>query len=81
MFVQAGDENVHLVRSVMDDVFGRKNFRTIITIANTAGATSDLMVVSRTTWFGRKRQRSGSNTVSYTATKEMERVTLNIAIS
>jgi adenine-specific DNA-methyltransferase len=55
MFVQVGDENVHLVRSVMDDVFGRKNFRSIITIANTAGATSDLMVVSRTTWFGRKR--------------------------
>ena len=27
IFVQIGDENVHLVRSLMDEVFGSENFR------------------------------------------------------
>ena len=30
IFVQIGDENVHLVRAVLDEVFGRKNFVTMI---------------------------------------------------
>src|SRR2546421_4122659 len=37
MFVQIGDENVHRVRSVMDEVFGETNF--ISLIAFTKGAT------------------------------------------
>ena len=31
IFVQIGDENVHLVRSVMDEVFGSENFVSLIT--------------------------------------------------
>ena len=31
-FVQISDENVHLVRSVMDEVFGRENFVSLITL-------------------------------------------------
>jgi adenine-specific DNA-methyltransferase len=38
-FVQIGDENVHLVRSVMDEVFGSENFVSLITFKKTAGAT------------------------------------------
>ncbi len=41
VFVQIGDENVHLVRSVMDEVFGSENFRSIITIKKTAGLGTD----------------------------------------
>jgi adenine-specific DNA-methyltransferase len=37
VFVQIGDENVHLVRSVMDEVFGSENFVTLITFATTSG--------------------------------------------
>jgi adenine-specific DNA-methyltransferase len=37
VFVQIGDENVHLVRSIMDEVFGSENFRTLITFKKTAG--------------------------------------------
>ncbi len=37
VFVQIGDENVHLVRCVMDEVFGSENFRSIITVKKTAG--------------------------------------------
>ncbi|MFN6087587.1 MAG: site-specific DNA-methyltransferase [Cyclobacteriaceae bacterium] len=31
-FLQIGDENVHLVRSVMDEVFGSENFISLITV-------------------------------------------------
>jgi adenine-specific DNA-methyltransferase len=39
-FVQIGDENVHLVRALMDEVFGRENFISQIIFKKTAGATS-----------------------------------------
>ena len=40
VFVQIGDENVHLVRCLMDEVFGSENFCSIITVAKTSGASS-----------------------------------------
>lgn len=40
IFVQIGDENVHLVRSVLDEVFGRENFVSLITFKKTTGAGS-----------------------------------------
>jgi adenine-specific DNA-methyltransferase len=39
-FVQIGDENVHLVRSLMDEVFGSENFAGMITIQKAGGASS-----------------------------------------
>jgi len=39
-FVQIGDENVHLVRSLMDEVFGSENFVSQIAFATTSGAGS-----------------------------------------
>ena len=39
-FVQISDENVHLVRCVMDEVFGSGNFVSIITFRKTSGAGS-----------------------------------------
>lgn len=38
-FVQIGDENVHLVRSLMDEVFGGENFVSLITLRKTGGTT------------------------------------------
>jgi adenine-specific DNA-methyltransferase len=38
-FVQIGDENVHLVRSIMDEVFGSENFMSQISFATTSGFT------------------------------------------
>jgi adenine-specific DNA-methyltransferase len=40
VFVQIGDENVHLVRSLMDEVFGSDNFVSQITYKSTAGLGS-----------------------------------------
>jgi adenine-specific DNA-methyltransferase len=36
-FVQIGDENVHLVRSVMDEVFGSENFVALIAVTKSGG--------------------------------------------
>ncbi len=40
IFVQIGDENVHRVRAVMDEVFGEENFVSQIILKTTAGAGS-----------------------------------------
>jgi adenine-specific DNA-methyltransferase len=39
IFVQIGDENVHLVRSLMDEVFGSENFVSLIMFVTTSGFT------------------------------------------
>src|SRR5207302_5203389 len=43
IFVQIGDENVHRVRAVMDEVFGHDNLCAQITVVKTAGQTSELI--------------------------------------
>jgi len=43
IFVQIGDENVHRVRAVLDDVFGEENFFRTITIRKTAGDTTSVL--------------------------------------
>ncbi len=43
IFVQIGDENMHRVRAVMDEVFGEKNLCAQITVVKTAGQTSELI--------------------------------------
>lgn len=40
-FVQISDENVHLVRNLMDEVFGSENFVSQICFQKTAGQSSD----------------------------------------
>ncbi|MBK1625421.1 site-specific DNA-methyltransferase [Afifella marina] len=42
-FVQIGDENVHRVRALMDEVFGEENFVSQIPFSKTSGATSNLL--------------------------------------
>ena len=39
-FVQISDENVHLVRNVMDEVFGSENFVSLIVYQKTTGTGS-----------------------------------------
>ena len=40
IFVQIGDENVHRVRDVLDEVFGEENFVSFVTVVKTTGAGS-----------------------------------------
>ena len=45
-FVQISDENVHLVRCLMDEVFGSENFVRQITFQKTGGIETDLLGVT-----------------------------------
>jgi adenine-specific DNA-methyltransferase len=42
-FVQIGDENVHRVRALMDEVFGDENFVSLITVEKTSAQTSQFL--------------------------------------
>lgn len=43
IFVQIGDENVHRVRALMDEVFGEENFCAIVAFSKTTGLGSKLL--------------------------------------
>jgi len=57
VFVQIGDENVHLVRSVMDEVFGSENFCSQICFQKTGGATPTLLptVADYLLWYAKQK--------------------------
>ena len=60
VFVQIGDENVHLVRSLLDEVFGAENFISLITFKKTSGATGDFLggVTDYIVWYAKDRQQA-----------------------
>jgi len=47
VFVQISDDNVHLVRSILDEIFGPENFCRQITFAKTAGLGTELLPVTQ----------------------------------
>ena len=55
VFVQIGDENVHLVRSLLDEVFGSENFVSIVTVKKTTSASRQLLagVADYVIWFAK----------------------------
>ncbi len=57
IFVQIGDENVHRVRAIMDEVFGEDNFVSLIHFQTTTGQASELLPRSGdyVIWFARRR--------------------------
>jgi adenine-specific DNA-methyltransferase len=57
IFVQIGDENVHRVRAVMDEIFGQDNFRAEIKFKTTGGHSSEFLATIFDTilWFGRSK--------------------------
>ncbi len=57
IFVQIGDENVHLVRCLLDEVFGSENFVSEITFATTSGFESVELAHAGAylIWYGKHR--------------------------
>jgi adenine-specific DNA-methyltransferase len=55
IFLQIGDENVHRVRAVMDEVFGEKNFKSEIVFQKTSSSSSDELsgVYDCLLWYGK----------------------------
>ena len=58
-FVQIGDENVHLVRSLMDEVFGSENFCSLVNYKTTTGATAEVLagVSDYLVWYARNKEQ------------------------
>jgi adenine-specific DNA-methyltransferase len=57
IFVQIGDENVHRVRAVMDEIFGDENCVCLIAVAKTTSATSELLpaICDFIVWYSKSR--------------------------
>ncbi|MFG2760446.1 DNA methyltransferase [Streptomyces wuyuanensis] len=76
-FVQIGDENLHLVRSIMDEVFGSENFIALIVFRKTTMQAGDFLPGTNdyVLWYARDRniatyrqlfqERSGTGWVNY----------------
>jgi len=63
-FVQISDENVHLVRSVMDEVFGRENFVSQITYKTTGGMSqksAPQRIADYIIWYAKEKERMKFN--------------------
>lgn len=59
IFVQIGDENVHRVRAVLDEVFGEANFVSVIAFKKTGGQSSGAIanVTDFLIWYGKDASR------------------------
>lgn len=57
VFVQIGDENVHRVRALMDEVFGDENCVALITIEKTSSQTQDYLapVTDYIVWYAKSK--------------------------
>lgn len=77
IFVQIGDENVHRVRGVLDEVFGDENFCAQITMRKTTGKGSGLLdnTVDFILWYARSKPHVKYRPV-YEARQPQEEVNL-----
>lgn len=60
IFVQIGDENVHRVRTVMDEVFGDENFISEIIVTKTGSIASNFLgnIVDIILWYGKYKEKT-----------------------
>lgn len=65
IFVQIGDENVHRVRAVMDDVFGDSNFVSLISLQKTSAQTSAVLptVTDYLVWYAKSKRSMKFRTI------------------
>jgi adenine-specific DNA-methyltransferase len=74
IFVQIGDENVHRVRALMDEVFGEDNFQSQIAFAKTSGQTDNRLasVGDHILWYSRDSARTKFRSVLKSRSAAME---------
>ena len=58
IFIQIGDENVHRVRTLMDEVFGTDNFVSCIVFAKTSSSTGDFLgpTFDYLLWYAKRKE-------------------------
>ena len=59
-FVQISDDNLHLVRSIMDEIFGSENFINVVTYRTTSGLGSNFLSTSGDyiIWYGKSKEHT-----------------------
>lgn len=64
-FVQIGDENVHLVRCLMDEVFGGNNFISLISFKKTSGFTTSAIAntYDYIMWYAKNHEKVKTHTL------------------
>ena len=67
IFVQIGDENVHRVRALMDEVFGEENFASLISVQTTTGFQADYIgnMSDFIVWYVKNKSKGKSRTPLY----------------
>jgi adenine-specific DNA-methyltransferase len=67
IFVQIGDENVHRVRAVMDEVFGEANFISMIAVQTTTGFETKFLgnMADHLIWYGKSKSQTKARTPFY----------------
>ena len=67
VFVQIGDQNVHRVRALMDEVFGEENFISLITVQTTTGFSTDFLgnMSDFVLWFARDKSAAKTRPARY----------------
>lgn len=67
IFVQIGDENVHRVRALMDEVFGEENFVSLITVQTTTGFEVNYLsnLSDFILWYARDKSRGKARALFY----------------
>lgn len=60
IFMQIGDENVHRVRSLMDEVLGEDNFISLIPFSKTSGTTANLLptLCDYLIWYAKSKEHA-----------------------
>lgn len=67
IFVQIGDENVHRVRALMDEVFGEKNFVSLIAVQTTSGFETTYLgnMADYIIWYAKNKEIGKARTPYY----------------
>lgn len=67
IFVQIGDENVHRVRAVMDEIFGDNNFISQITVQTTTGFETNYLgnMSDFILWYAKDKENGKANSPFY----------------
>ena len=60
IFIQIGSDNVHLIRNILDEVFGSENFVSIISFYKTTSQTSSLLpsTIDFIIWYGKNKEKT-----------------------
>jgi adenine-specific DNA-methyltransferase len=73
IFVQIGDENIHLVRSLLDEVFGDRNFLSLISVQTTTGFEANFLgnMSDFILWYAKSKPAAKANPPFYRKTFEL----------